>query len=82
MFSNEDRLDYQHKAYANSKKAWRRANPDWEEQERKSEEYAEKWDWKHSAAYKIGQERLEELSNLCRMKDNDDGMNSVEEGDY
>ena len=72
MFSNEDRLDYQHKAYANSMKAWRRANPDWEEQERKSEEYAEKWDWKHSAAYKIGQERQEELSNLRRMKDNED----------
>ena len=72
MFSNEDRLNYQHKAYANSMKAWRRANPDWEEQERKQEQYAEKWDWKHSAAYKKGQERLEELSNLCRMKDNDD----------
>ena len=41
MFSNEDRLDYRHKAYANSVKAWRRENPHWEEQERKSEEYAE-----------------------------------------
>ena len=32
MFSNEDRLDYRHKAYANSVKAWRRANPHWEQQ--------------------------------------------------
>ena len=68
MFSNEDRLDYQHKVYANSMKAWRRANPDWEEQERKQEKYAEKWHWKNSTAYKKGQERLEELSNLRKMK--------------
>jgi hypothetical protein len=39
----EDGLDYRHKAYANSMKAYRQANPDWREQQRESENYAKEW---------------------------------------
>ncbi len=41
--SLEDGLTYRHKAYANSMKAYRQANPDWKEQQLASEEYAKKW---------------------------------------
>ena len=41
--SIEDGITYRHKAYANSMKVYRQANPDWAEQQRKSEEYAKKW---------------------------------------
>jgi hypothetical protein len=41
--SIEDGLDYRHKAYANSMKAYRQANPNWEEQQLESENYAKEW---------------------------------------
>jgi len=59
--SIEDGLTYRHKAYANDMKAYRQANHDWEEQQRKSEEYAEKWMESSARAYKIAQEKLAKL---------------------
>ena len=59
--SIEDVITYRHKAYANNMKAYRQANPNWEEQERKSEEYAKKWMESSARAYKIAQEKLAKL---------------------
>jgi hypothetical protein len=42
-------------------KAYRQANPNWEEQERKSEEYAKKWMESSARAYKIAQEKLAKM---------------------
>jgi hypothetical protein len=56
--SIEDGLTYRHKAYANSLKAYRQANPDWEEQQLANEEYAKKWMETSSRAYQIAQEKL------------------------
>jgi hypothetical protein len=55
--SIEDGLTYRHKSYANNMKA----NPNWEEQQRKSEEYAKKWMESSARAYKIAQEKLAKL---------------------
>jgi len=59
--SIEDVITYRHKAYANNMKAYRQANPNWEEQELKSEEYAKKWMESSARAYKIAQEKLAKL---------------------
>lgn len=58
----EDGRTYRHRAYANSMKAYRQANPDWEEQQRESEEYAKKWMETSARAYQIAQEKLAELN--------------------
>ena len=59
--SIEDGITYRHKAYANMMKAYRRANPDWEEQQRKDEEYAKQHMESSARAYKIAQEKLAKL---------------------
>ena len=59
--SLEDGLTYRQKAYANSMKAYRQANPNWEEQERKSEEYAKQHMESSARAYKISQEKLAKM---------------------
>ena len=51
QMSLEDGLTYRHKAYAASMKAYRQANPDWEEQQIASEEYAKKWMETSARAY-------------------------------
>lgn len=56
--SLEDGLTYRHKAYAASMKAYRQANPDWEERQRESEEYAKKWMETSARAYQIAQEKF------------------------
>jgi hypothetical protein len=60
--SREDGLTYRHKAYANSMKAYRQANPNWKEQLRESEEYAKEWMERSALAYKIAQEKLAKLN--------------------
>ena len=60
--SREDGLTYRHKAYANSMKAYRQANPDWKERQRESEEYAKKWMETSARAYQIAQEKLAKLN--------------------
>jgi len=59
--SIEDGLTYRHKAYANSMKAYRQANPDWKEQQLVSEEYAKKWMETSARAYQITQEKLTKM---------------------
>ena len=59
--SLEDGLTYRHKAYANSMKAYRQANPDWKEQQLASEEYAKKWMETSARAYQITQEKLAKM---------------------
>jgi S-methylmethionine-dependent homocysteine/selenocysteine methylase len=60
--SIEDGLTYRHKAYANSMKAYRQANPDWKEQQLASEEYAKKWMETSARVYQIAQEKLAKLN--------------------
>jgi hypothetical protein len=59
--SIEDGLTYRHKAYAASMKAYRQANPDWEEQQIASEEYAKKWMETSARAYQIAQEKVAKM---------------------
>lgn len=54
----EDGRTYRHRAYANSMKAYRQANPDWEEQQLASEEYAKKWMETSARAYQIAEQKL------------------------
>jgi hypothetical protein len=58
----EDGRTYRHRAYANSMKAYRQANPDWKEQQLASEEYAKKWMETSARAYQIAQEKLAKLN--------------------
>jgi hypothetical protein len=60
--SIEDGLTYRHKAYANSMKAYRQANPDWKEQQLASEKYAKKWMETSARCYQIAQEKLAKLN--------------------
>ena len=59
--SPEDGRTYRHKSYANSMKAYRQANPDWEEQQLASEEYAKKWMETSARAYQIAQQKLTKI---------------------